>query len=826
MKAHPRTPRGSVLLAFALFAVSIPAISQLAITSAINPPIVPQIATHSGIVLDRAGETVEMVFSLYSAPEGGDPLWNETQLVSVGQDGRYSVLLGSATEGGLPQTVFAGGSARWLGVSVERGVELSRVPFTSVPYAMKAADAQTLAGIPAADYVTRNQFAQLAKAAIQPAQSGASDFQPNTSGTVTGSGTANTVPLWTGALTQGNSEITQAGSDIGINETAPTATLDVNGTENVRGTLSFPAVTTANSTNAERSQLIQLSASVWSSTANAAVSPTFRLLTYPVNSNTANASGQLQVFFQQGTTDTKVLSIASNGVIGFAPSQTFPGTVGSVTASSPLTATTTSGVVALGLNTAALETSLNAVYPQLGAANTFTQPITFASGQTFPGTGVSAGNGLAYTDSAQFGETLLVDTSVVPLLASANDFTANQTVTVSAPGALGPILAVTNPGGGLNAAASVDFRTYLHTATAATPSARIMAVDDNNYGNNLYFLSKADGSDANGLEVNAEISSIGGLTAWGKTIITGNAGSGITGQGGGSSGSFQAGDGGQFFAGDAAGTGAGGAGVYGGGGSSAAGTGGDGGDFFGGSSNADRGSTPSAGAGGVFQGGTAPSSGNGGDGINVTVGEGGIYAGYFAGDVDVSGTLYASTKHFKIDHPLDPANKYLVHTSVESSEDMNIYTGNVVTDQAGNAVVNLPDWFQALNADFRYQLTVIGQFAQAIVSKEIENNQFEIRTNAPSVKVSWQVTGIRQDPYAKAHPLIVEEEKPGREQGFYIHPELYGQPAERQTEWGRHPQMMQRLKAARQQHGPNNEPPPTQGRTSVQATKDSGGPKR
>jgi hypothetical protein len=205
----------------------------------------------------------------------------------------------------------------------------------------------------------------------------------------------------------------------------------------------------------------------------------------------------------------------------------------------------------------------------------------------------------------------------------------------------------------------------------------------------------------------------------------------------------------------------------------------------------------------VFQGGSAPSSFPG-FGIYATPGtssgEGAVAdAGVFEGDVDISGTLNAGSKNFKIDHPLDPANKYLLHASVESSENMNIYTGNAVTDQYGNAVVKLPDWFQALNTDFRYQLTVIGQFAQAIVSKEIEGNQFTISTNATFVKVSWQVTGVRQDPYAKAHPLAVEQVKPVNERGFYIHPELYGQPEEKQTQWGRHPQMMKELKARRRE---------------------------
>ena len=136
------------------------------------------------------------------------------------------------------------------------------------------------------------------------------------------------------------------------------------------------------------------------------------------------------------------------------------------------------------------------------------------------------------------------------------------------------------------------------------------------------------------------------------------------------------------------------------------------------------------------------------------------------GGVHVPGTIDAGVNNLRIDHPLNPETKYLVHSSVESSEMVNIYSGNVVTDELGLATVKLPDWFEAENTDFRYQLTVIGRrFAQAIVSKEIENNQFTISTNATNVKVSWQITAVRRDSYAKAHPLVVEQQKPESERG-------------------------------------------------------------
>jgi len=153
-------------------------------------------------------------------------------------------------------------------------------------------------------------------------------------------------------------------------------------------------------------------------------------------------------------------------------------------------------------------------------------------------------------------------------------------------------------------------------------------------------------------------------------------------------------------------------------------------------------------------------------------------AGHFLGNVDVTGSLTHSDGGFLIDHPLDPATKTLAHSFVESPDMMNIYNGTVTTDTNGEASVTLPEYMEALNQDFRYQLTVIGQFAQAIVAQEIKNNQFTIKTDQPRVKVSWQVTGIRQDPWAVAHRMAAEEEKAAEDRGRYLHPELWGQPEE------------------------------------------------
>jgi hypothetical protein len=156
------------------------------------------------------------------------------------------------------------------------------------------------------------------------------------------------------------------------------------------------------------------------------------------------------------------------------------------------------------------------------------------------------------------------------------------------------------------------------------------------------------------------------------------------------------------------------------------------------------------------------------------------YAGFFEGNVTVTGNLNVTgsiskgSGTFKIDHPTDPENKYLVHSFVESPDMMNVYSGNITTDANGIATVTLPNYFNAINKDFRYQLTCIGVFAQAIVKEEISGNSFVVQTDKPNVKISWQVTAIRNDKYAQQNRIEPEQLKAENEQGKYLHPELYG----------------------------------------------------
>ncbi len=200
------------------------------------------------------------------------------------------------------------------------------------------------------------------------------------------------------------------------------------------------------------------------------------------------------------------------------------------------------------------------------------------------------------------------------------------------------------------------------------------------------------------------------------------------------------------------------------------------------------------GSGGEFIGGDAAHEG---DGIIAIAGSG--YAGYFSGNVAASGTFTGGVVNNNIDHPLNPGGAMLTHASVGSSEMLNIYTGNTITDTQGEATIRMPSWFEAYNTDFRYQLTAIGKFAQVIVAQKMKSNEFRIRSSVPNLEVSWQVSAVRKDAYAKANPLVVEQTKEPSQQGYYLHPELFGADQEHQMLWARKPSVMKEVKARRAQ---------------------------
>lgn len=188
---------------------------------------------------------------------------------------------------------------------------------------------------------------------------------------------------------------------------------------------------------------------------------------------------------------------------------------------------------------------------------------------------------------------------------------------------------------------------------------------------------------------------------------------------------------------------------------------------------------------GVLGVGYIPSAGPFTDGI----------AAEFNGRVYVSGLVSKGGGGFRIDHPLDPANKYLSHSFVESPDMKNMYDGIVVLNGNGEAVVTLPAWFDVLNRDFRYQLTAVGAPAPNLhIAKSISKNTFTIAGGKSKMKVCWQVTGTRKDRWAEKNRVVVEERKPPKERGHYLHPQAHGQPEEKGVLWARYPEQMERLK--------------------------------
>lgn len=156
------------------------------------------------------------------------------------------------------------------------------------------------------------------------------------------------------------------------------------------------------------------------------------------------------------------------------------------------------------------------------------------------------------------------------------------------------------------------------------------------------------------------------------------------------------------------------------------------------------------------------------------------WAGYFAGNVYVTGTVSANAyTEFKMDHPIDPENKLLTFSSVASDEMTNIINGNVLLDSEGRALVKLPEWFEAANTDYKYQLTAIGAPGPNLyISKEISNNSFEIAGGSAGMKVSWMISAVRYDNYAKANPIVNVTDKKSNEKGYYLHPEAFGRSEE------------------------------------------------
>ncbi len=170
-------------------------------------------------------------------------------------------------------------------------------------------------------------------------------------------------------------------------------------------------------------------------------------------------------------------------------------------------------------------------------------------------------------------------------------------------------------------------------------------------------------------------------------------------------------------------------------------------------------------------------------------------AAWLTGSVMITGSLSKGGGGFKIDHPLDPAGKFLAHSFVESPDMKNFYDGVITADANGEAVVDLPNWFSAVNGELRYQLTPVGGAAPELhIKREIQGNRFVVAGAQAGMKICWQVTGTRRDPWATANRIIVEEDKKADERDCYLHPELHGAALHKSIGSVRHPRPAGALK--------------------------------
>ena len=336
--------------------------------------VVPPLVNFSGVLSDGNGKPLSVIsgvtFLLYKEEVGGAPLWMETQNVYPDKTGHYAVMLGSTTSTGLPADIFVAGEARWLAVQPQGQAEKPRILLLSVPYALKAADAQTVGGLPASAFVLAAPPSATSASAV-----GSIAVQPLTVGTTpvtTAGGTINKLAKFDAAADITNSQIFDNGTSVGIGNTAPGAKLDVSGAAIVRGLLTLPATGVATATAGKNSQPIGWTASAFNSGTATAVNQIFRWQAEPAGNNTATTSGTLNLLYAIGTATPGEtgLKIGSNGRIIFAAGQTFPGTgtgngtITGVTAGTDLTGGGSAGKVTLNLDITKV--------PQLATANTFT----------------------------------------------------------------------------------------------------------------------------------------------------------------------------------------------------------------------------------------------------------------------------------------------------------------------------------------------------------------------------------------------------------------------------------------------------------------------
>ena len=807
---------------FALMLAIITCISvSLASAQITTEQVVPSVIKYSGMITESDGkpltESVELTFSLYKTEQGGAALWMESQRVEPDKLGNYTVTLGSTTAAGLPATLFAAGEARWLGVQISGQAEQPRVMLLAVPYAMKAGDAETLGGLPASAFMQTGLVSNAVPSGASSVSASSTATQagltPATSNVTTTGGTAGAIPIFTTSTNIQNSILSQTGK---------TAV-------NVSGKLNLPSNGTATATAGKNSRPEDFVASSFSSSAGAAVAQTFQLQAEPAANNTASPTGTLSLLFGSGTSTPAEtgLRINSKGLISFATGQTFPGTgngtITGVTAGTGLTGGGTRGNVTLALDATKVVSGVTAgtdltgggtggvvtlnvdttKVPQLKSNNIFSGTQQLAntgigmvpSGNSYTplsvGTANSFGTWLAISNTSTGGHTWnIISAGGANAEGAGNlgitDLTGKSTIWLVGTTNTTNLLASASAGGSI-----VDADAYGANNASGTPGLRFGGASSgetiasnrniglNRYGLDFYTsfaprvaitqggqMGIATRVPHNQLDVVAQSNQYLAIYASGAAAANGSNQDGGRGM--------------EAFGADgdlSSSTSSGGSGVSGWAGN---GTGyyGSGGFFIAGVSVLDNSTGPGV-VGLSSPGATSDPNGWG--------------AAFFQGNIAVAGNIAKLGGSFKIDHPLDPANKFLSHSFVESPDMKNIYDGVTTLDTNGEAMVQMPEWFTALNRDFRYQLTCIGGFAPVYISEEMDQNHFKIGGGRAGMKVSWQVTGIRHDAWADAHRIPVEEAKPERERGYYLAPELFGAPPQKGMIWAAQPTMMKNV---------------------------------
>ncbi len=308
----------SIVLPYAASQTAAPTLAASALTAV--PPLVP----YSGQVEGRTGRA-SATFLIYKDQQGGEPLFTESQMIGFDQAGHYKVQLGAANPHGLPPDLFSTGEARWLEVQIAGQPAEPRVLLASVPYALKAADAATLGGLPASAFALAGSNTTLTNVATEA-------ITPNATATVTTTGgTTNKVAKFSGANTIVNSILYDNGTEVGIGTTAPSATLTVDGTMTVNGTSTLngqvvlPATGKATASKGYNSQFLKFYTSVYNSSSKSVVPPRFELLAEQYG-NDSVAPGATLNLLASATSSAPAetgLYINTNGTIHFAPGQTF-----------------------------------------------------------------------------------------------------------------------------------------------------------------------------------------------------------------------------------------------------------------------------------------------------------------------------------------------------------------------------------------------------------------------------------------------------------------------------------------------------------------------